>query len=538
MITQANGTLLKQRAIFCCMVAIDSEIFLSRICTQEQVIPNILTNFLLNGDLVKNVKGEVGETMGASFSLDLSGSAKRLQRFMQQLPNAVLLVNQAGQIVEVNECLLRVTGYQREELVKQSFTTILPYRGTMEQFYEELLEKEAKTELPLDVEWRDKQGKSGKTSAMIMVQQADEPLYMVHLLQLRNEIDSSLAQRFLQKLAHETSLGLVILDEQERVVEASQMVCKLLGIDRLHMINKHVNQLFAGIPEEHRLIKRELLEGVKLQNIATSWTSDNQRFELIVDANTLQDEAGKIVGAYVLFKDISNIRSFEQKIERNERLAMIGQIAAGTAHEIRNPLTSIKGFLQMFLQSFTDNGMERERSYTEIMLTEINRINSLVSEFLLLSKPRHVQYSLVDLNTVFEEILPIVESQALLHGIDVKFSSRGKLPMVVGDNELLKQVFINICKNGIEAMGDSGTLHISHHIDPEGNKVSIDIRDTGPGIPVYIIDKIFDPFFTTKEEGTGLGLSVCQKIIHDIGGQIRVSSKGYGTTFHILLPYL
>jgi two-component system, sporulation sensor kinase E len=476
--------------------------------------------------------------VGASFSLHLAGSARRLQQFMQQLPNAVLLVDQAGRIVEVNERLLRATGYQREELVNQSFTRILPYRGTMEQLYLELLETEMKTELPVEVEWRDKQGKSGKTAAMIMVQQADEPLYMIHLFQLVNEMDYTLSQRFLQKLTYETSLGLVILDEQGRIVEASQMACKLLGTDRLHVINKHLDQLFAGIPEEHRLIKREFLEGVKLQNIATSWTNDNQRYELIVDVNALQDEAGKIVGAYVLIKDITNLRSFEQKIERNERLAMIGQIAAGTAHEIRNPLTSIKGFLQMFLQSFTENGMERERSYTEIMLTEINRINSLVSEFLLLSKPRDVQYSIVDLNIVIEEILPIVESQALLHGIDVQFSSRGQLPMVVGDNELLKQVFINICKNGIEAMGDAGTLHISHHIDPEGDKVSIDIRDTGPGIPIYIIDKIFDPFFTTKEEGTGLGLSVCQKIIHDIGGQIRVSSKGYGTTFHILLPYL
>ncbi len=457
---------------------------------------------------------------------------------MQQLPNAVFLVDQEDRIVEVNERLLQVTGYRHEDLVNQPFTVLLPYRGTMEHLYQELLNKEAETELPVEVEWRDKMGKSGRTPAMIMVQQADQPLYMVHLFQLIKETNYALSQRFMQKLTNETGLGVVILDAQARIVEVSQLACKLLGIDRSQVINRHIDQVFAGIPEEHRLIKRELLEGVKLNNVATSWTNNNQRYELIVDSNTLQDEAGKIVGAYVLFKDITNLRSFEQKIERNERLAMIGQIAAGTAHEIRNPLTSIKGFLQMFLQSFSDNGMTREKSYTEIMLTEINRINSLVSEFLLLSKPRDVQYSLVDLNIVFEEIMPIVESQALLHGIEVQFSSRGKLPMVVGDNELLKQVFINICKNGIEAMGDAGTLHISHRIDPEGDKVSIDIRDTGPGIPVYIIDKIFDPFFTTKEEGTGLGLSVCQKIIHDIGGQIRVSSKGYGTTFHILLPYL
>lgn len=457
---------------------------------------------------------------------------------MQQLPTAVLLVNQQGTIVEVNEQLLRVTGYPREQLIHQSFQTILPYDGSMEQLYEELLSREAESEENVEVEWRDRQGICRKTPIMIMVQQTDQPLYLIHLFHLAKENEIMLSQRVVSKLTNDTSLGLFILDAQATIVEASQTACKLLGLDRMQVVNKHVDEVFAGIPEQHRLIKKELLEGVKLYNIATSWTIDNQRYELIVDAHTLQNESGKTVGAFVLFKDITNLRSFEQKIERNERLAMIGQIAAGTAHEIRNPLTSIKGFLQMFLQSFTESGMNREKTYTEIMLTEINRINSLVSEFLLLSKPRDVQYSMVDLNTVFDEILPIVESQALLYGIDVQFPSRGKMPMVVGDTELLKQVFINISKNGIEAMGEQGTLQISHHIDDQGDRMSIDIHDTGPGIPLYIIDKIFDPFFTTKEEGTGLGLSVCQKIIHDLGGQIRVSSKGYGTTFHILLPYM
>lgn len=486
---------------------------------------------------LKYVIGQGGQAVSASFSLHLVGSSGRLQRFMHQLPTAVLLVNQAGSIVEVNEQLLRVTGYSRDQLVKQPFQTILPYQGSAEQLYEELLHREAESGSNVEIEWRDKQGRSRKTPVMILRQEEQE-LYLIHLCQLVKETDQSLSERLLGKLTHDTSLGLFILDEHAHIIEASQTACKLLGMDRLNVINKHVDQVFSGIPEQHRLIKKELLEGVKLQNIATSWTNDNQRYELIVDASTLQDESGKTVGAFVLFKDITNLRSFEQKIERNERLAMIGQIAAGTAHEIRNPLTSIKGFLQMFLKSFSDSGMDREKTYTEIMLTEINRINSLVSEFLLLSKPRDIQYCMVDLNTVFDEILPIVESQALLYGIDVRFTSQGKMPMVVGDTELLKQVFINICKNGIEAMGEQGTLQISHHIDQDGDRVSIDIHDTGPGIPLYIIDKIFDPFFTTKEEGTGLGLSVCQKIIHDIGGQIRVSSKGYGTTFHIMLPYL
>ena len=476
--------------------------------------------------------------MSEIFLPRLVGSSERMQRFVHQLPTAVLLVNQAGSIVEANQQLLRATGYAREQLLGKSFQTVLPYHGTLEQLHEEIWKKEDDLDTPVELDWQDIHGKMRKTSAMIQLQQAEQPLYLIYLFQLGQKQEDGLAELILAKMTHDTSVGLFVLDAEATIVEASLSACKLLGVDRMTILNKHVDQVFAGIPEQHRLLKKEWLDGVKLHNVPISWTNDNHRYELLVDANSLQDESGKTVGAFVLFKDITNLRSYEQKIERNERLAMIGQIAAGTAHEIRNPLTSIKGFLQMFLQSFSESGMDREKTYTEIMLTEINRINSLVSEFLLLSKPRDVQYSIVDLNTVFEEILPIVESQALLYGIDVKFLSRGSLPLVVGDNELLKQVFINICKNGIEAMGEQGTLQIAHHIDQDGDKMSIDIHDTGPGIPLYIIDKIFDPFFTTKEEGTGLGLSVCQKIIHDLGGQIRVSSKGYGTTFHILLPYL
>ncbi|MBO8164835.1 MAG: PAS domain S-box protein [Brevibacillus sp.] len=457
---------------------------------------------------------------------------------MEYLPHSVFAADRTGRIVEVNEVLLRATGYAREELLNRPFFHIIPYRGTIGQLHSELKAIEEESSGLAEVEYCSKEGKLAKSKAMIVIPQAEPPLYMVNLFDLNKCVYYNLLEKVLAQIIAEANLGFVVVSAQGTIVEISQMACKLLGLERSRILNLHLDQAFAGVPEEHRLIKRELLEGVKMQNKAMSWTNNSQRYELLVDSETLYDEQGQVMGAYVLFKDVTNMRSFDQKIERNDRLAMIGQIAAGTAHEIRNPLTSIKGFLQMFQQSFAESGMERERAYTEIMLTEINRINALVSEFLLLSKPRDVQYRMVDLNTVFEEILPIVESQALLHGIDLDYSSRGQLPMVVGDAELLKQVFLNICKNGIEAMGSEGTLSIHHHIDEERDMVSIDIHDTGPGIPLYVIDKIFDPFFTTKEEGTGLGLAVCQKIIHDVGGQIRVSSKGYGTTFHILLPYI
>jgi two-component system, sporulation sensor kinase E len=203
---------------------------------------------------MKYVIGQEGQAVNASFSLHLVGSSGRLQRFMHQLPTAVLLVNQEGSIVEVNEQLLRVTGYPRDQLINQPIQTVLPFEGSMERLYEELLQREAESESHVEMEWRDKQGRCAKTPAMILVQQADQPLYLIHLFQLAKETDYALSQRIVAKLTHDTSLGLFVLDAQGHIIEASQTACKLLGMEKLKVINKHVDQVFAGIPEQHRLI--------------------------------------------------------------------------------------------------------------------------------------------------------------------------------------------------------------------------------------------------------------------------------------------
>ncbi|MEV2910553.1 ATP-binding protein [Paenibacillus larvae] len=274
-----------------------------------------------------------------------------------------------------------------------------------------------------------------------------------------------------------------------------------------------------------------------VRNHALSWTNNQKRFELLLDSNVLRDHEGQIVGAYLMFKDVTNLRSLEAQVQRSDRLALIGQIAAGTAHEIRNPLTSIKGFLQMLNKSFTEQGMCKEKGFTDIMLAEIDRVNDLVNEFLLLSKPKHVVYKPVDLPSVIKGLLPIINNEAILHDVQLVYEPAISLPPVIADQELLKQVFLNICKNGIEAMANGGKLMIIEKVNIDEKRVNIEIRDNGPGIPVFVLDKIFDPFFTTKEQGTGLGLSVCQQIVHDMGGHIRVSSKGFGTTFTVSLPY-
>ncbi|OGX68388.1 MAG: PAS domain-containing sensor histidine kinase [Paenibacillus sp. RIFOXYA1_FULL_44_5] len=347
----------------------------------------------------------------------------------------------------------------------------------------------------------------------------------------------NLLQQFADSFIRDINLGVILVDIDFILTDISDVACKILGVERQGVVNCPVEDVFHSVPDEHQIVQRTILDGAVVRNHAVSWTNNQDRHELLMDSNLLRDDEGNTVGAYLIFKDVTNLRSLEEQVQRSDRLAMIGQIAAGTAHEIRNPLTSIKGFLQVLKKSFSQHQMNKEVEFAEIMLLEIDRINELVNEFLLLSKPKNIKLVKVDISTVFKEILPIINSEATLHNVAVYYEQIMDIPSVVADRELLKQVFLNICKNGIEAMAGEGILTITERLDHEEKKLCVEIHDTGPGIPGFLIDKIFDPFFTTKENGTGLGLSVCQRIIHDIGGTIRVGSKGFGTTFTVCIPY-
>lgn len=358
------------------------------------------------------------------------------------------------------------------------------------------------------------------------------------MVSLMQDQKPGLLQRFAGDFLRNVNLGVMLIDPEFQLVDISDMACRLLGLHREEAIGRKIDEVFAAVPAEYQLVQRSLLDGNVLKNHAVSWSNGQERYDLLLDSSLLQDAEGRTAGAYVMFKDVSNLRSLEQQVQRSDRLAMIGQIAAGTAHEIRNPLTSIKGFLQVLKKTLEKHGMDKEFGYAELMLTEIDRINDLVSEFLLLSKPKHTTMSKLDVSAVIREIMPIIHNEAILHGVTVHYQPKASVPPIVADRELLKQVFINICKNGIEAMtADGGMLTITEKINEKTGRLDVHIKDTGPGIPAFLIDKIFDPFFTTKEEGTGLGLAVCQRIVHDIGGSIRVSSKGFGTTFTISIPF-
>lgn len=227
----------------------------------------------------------------------------------------------------------------------------------------------------------------------------------------------------------------------------------------------------------------------------------------------------------------------QAQIQQAEKFAVIGELAAGTAHEIRNPLTAIRGFIQLLQNKY--RGMEPESEYTDLILKEIDRINYITKEFLKLAKPSLPQFGIHDLNQVLREVTLLLQSEGRLKDVEINFDADSKLPPMNIDQAQLKQVFMNLGTNAIHALATKGTLSIRTQFAAAEAKARIFFNDNGIGIAEEELAKIFDPFFTSRAEGTGLGLAVSYRLIKNHGGEINVTSiLGKGTEFVIEIPVL
>lgn len=230
----------------------------------------------------------------------------------------------------------------------------------------------------------------------------------------------------------------------------------------------------------------------------------------------------------LIIRNITERKRSQELLLQSEKLNVAGQIAASVAHEIRNPLTSLKGFIKLIQQQ---GPTER---YLNIMETELERINSIAQEMLYLGKPQTGDKKIRSLPHILEQVTGLMESQAHMMNVSIDLRSAGELH-VLGDENQLKQLLINLIKNAVEAMPEGGTVTVSS--GSEGDCAVVRIEDQGPGIPAELIEKLGLPFFTTKNSGTGLGLMVCRNIISEHNGVMEVSSRpGCGTVFTLRLP--
>lgn len=312
--------------------------------------------------------------------------------------------------------------------------------------------------------------------------------------------------------ASPSSLSIFPTSDQERLLDTS--VVDWLTKESRPLFLQRLEEINAGMAPE--------LAELLLQK------SDKQT--IWVEMNGSKIHYKGIEAILLVFRDISERKKTEEELRNLDKLSTVGQLAASVAHEIRNPLTSLKGFLQLMNQSGEVN------QYIPIMLTELERINLVTTEMLLLSKPQMVNFQKHNLITLLTEVIALIRTEGNLKGIAIRFEPSIPEQVIYCDVNQLKQLFINLIKNAIDAMPNGGEINLSVH-KKHKDQVEVLVQDEGMGIPPEILANLGRPFNTTKEKGTGLGLTVCYQIIQSHHGEISFHSEpGKGTKVSVLLP--
>ncbi|WP_110953558.1 PAS domain-containing sensor histidine kinase [Anaerosinus massiliensis] len=316
------------------------------------------------------------------------------------------------------------------------------------------------------------------------------------------------------------------------IMEANQSFCIATGLSHDHIYHKNwLDLALDAKPDLHRDILRKLEANAIVENIEMTfnWVAlePPQRIGLLSARKICFKNKPAII---FTINDISQVHELANEIYRLERLNIASELAAGVGHEIRNPMTSVRGFLQMLSKKAE---MKTYQSYFELMIEELDRANLIITEYLSLAKNKLSQVESTNINCIIRQILPLLQTNAITHNnfIDIDLN---EIPDLLLDGKEIRQLLLNIVKNGLEAMQSGGKITIATKQDTQN--IILSIKDEGPGIPDEIKEKIGTPFFTTKENGTGLGLSICYTIASKNNATITIDSSSKGTTFYIKFP--
>ena len=337
---------------------------------------------------------------------------------------------------------------------------------------------------------------------------------------------------FSDSLVENMPIGLIATDAGGRLNafnQTAEAILKrtageVLGKPAEEILPGSCRELFRTLAAERRPIEREI----------DCAMAEGRTIPLEVIATTLREEDGAFVGHVILFRDMTEIRRLEEEVARSRRLASLGSLAAGVAHEIRNPLSSIKGFATWFRERYRDNPEDRETA--EVMIREVDRLNRVITQLLEFARPLTMDRVPTPLPAVIRHALKMVEGEARAKGIGVETDLPPEIGETLLDADRMTQVFLNLYLNAIAAMDAGGILRVSL-VRRDERTVRITVADTGIGIPKEDLPRVFDPYFTTRSSGTGLGLAIVHKIVEAHGGEVHLESKpGHGTTATILLP--
>lgn len=340
------------------------------------------------------------------------------------------------------------------------------------------------------------------------------------------------AEALVDQLALNLPDGLLLLDTRGRVVSMNQSAQHLLLPDGPGPDPQGIESTMARLPESILALIEGLLRETTMKDTELVLEREGRPVFLNVRGGHV-GEVDNRLGSIMLLRDVSEVRLLEAEVRRREKLAAVGNLAAGVAHELRNPLSSIKGYATYFSERFPEGSEEREAA--RIMVRETDRLNRTITDLLGLARPTRVRVRPIELARLLADAARQIRPDAEAKGVSLTVVSASHIPLVLADPDRLRQVFLNLCINALDAMPNGGHLEMRLFADVRlGGQVIVEVADSGTGISQEDLAHIFDPYFTTKGHGTGLGLPTVHKIMEAHGGSVAVSSRpGQGTVFRL-----
>lgn len=385
----------------------------------------------------------------------------------------------------------------------------------------------------------------GNLGARIPVRRRDElgvlgkqiNMMSLNLEQNRNRLQSMVneileTKEQLESFINHTSDAICVMDLEGRVQRVNRAFESMFG----WTIEELEGRKIPTVPPHLRQESLSWLElaargGWLTAQETVRQTKEGRHLDVSVTLSPLRDNTGRVIGLAAITRDITERKKTEEVLLRSEKLAVVGQLAAGVAHEIRNPLTTLRGFVQLLKAKQAGNP-----EHLDLMLSELDRINFIVSEFMILAKPQVNQFHIKDPGGILKETALLMQPQAALHDVRILTEMEAGVPEILCEENQLKQVFVNLLKNGIEAMPEGGDILVRlSSIDEK--RVMFRFLDQGCGIPEDQLARLGEPFYTNKESGNGLGLMVCQQIVANHQGSMLIRSElGKGTCIDVILP--
>lgn len=322
-------------------------------------------------------------------------------------------------------------------------------------------------------------------------------------------------------------------DEEGKVAAFNETAESILGRSTGDVLGKPAQDV---LPDELKILTARLdKEMAVVEEVVECCARRENPIPLSVSGALLRDQKGSFLGHVLIFRDLTEVRRLQKEVERSRRLASVGSLAAGVAHEIRNPLSSIKGFATYFRERYKDRPGDHETA--EVMISEVERLDRVISQLLEFARPSGLNIRPSDVGELIRRSLRLIEGDAKGKGVEVRTEIDPALPPLPMDSDRINQALLNLYINAIQAMAGGGVLTITATLNGNAESLKIKISDTGHGIDDYDRDHIFDPYYTTKSTGTGLGLAIVHKIVEAHGGAIDVESEpGRGTTMTLILP--